>query len=134
VTLVLPLALRAQLEAEARAAFPRECCGLIEGLRHGTRLEALALHAARNLAAAPDRFEIDPADHLRLQRAARARGTAIVGCYHSHPGGRAEPSAHDLAGASEEGFVWLIAAIDGAQVEAAAFAVESGEFRPCLLA
>ena len=31
----LPEALRLRLLQEARAAFPRECCGLVEGLRSG---------------------------------------------------------------------------------------------------
>ena len=35
----------------------------------------------------------------------------MIGCYHSHPNGRAEPSAFDLEGAAETGFVWLIAVL-----------------------
>lgn len=94
--------LRAQLLAEARAAHPNECCGLVEGV--GALVTAL--HPARNLAAAPDRFEIDPALQFRLKR----EGRKVIGCYHSHPGGAAEPSPRDAQGASEAGFVWLIAA------------------------
>ena len=51
----------------------------------------------------------DPADQFAAQKAARAQGQAIIGCYHSHPGGQAQPSAADLAGAGEEDFLWLIA-------------------------
>lgn len=69
-----------------------------------------ALHPARNLSDNSDRFEIDPRDHFSAIRAARANGRSIVGCYHSHPGGRAEPSASDGAGAGEDNFLWLIAA------------------------
>ena len=112
--LILPEPLRAQITAEARAAFPRECCGLIEGGTRAGTIAALRLHPARNLAPEPDRFEIDPAAQFRLLRAARAAGTAIIGCYHSHPGGTAAPSARDRAGAAEEGSVWLIAAVDAA--------------------
>jgi proteasome lid subunit RPN8/RPN11 len=106
---VLPPALRAQLAEEARAAYPRECCGLIEG----RGLQVLALHPAGNLSAKPDRFEIDPADHVRIQRAARAAGTGIIGCYHSHPDGEPAPSDRDRDGASERDFVWLIAGAEG---------------------
>jgi desampylase len=110
---VLPLALRAQLAEEAAAAHPHECCGLIEGRREPDRIVATTLHRARNLARAPDRFEIDPADHFRILRTARAAGTQIIGCYHSHPDGRAQPSMRDREGAGEAGFVWLIAGQGG---------------------
>ena len=110
--LALPGALRAQLLAEAHAAYPKECCGLIEGVRHADGIEVLALHPARNLAAGNDRFEIDPTEHIGLLKRLRGSGREIVGCYHSHPGGTAEPSETDRAGAGEDGFVWLIVAID----------------------
>jgi proteasome lid subunit RPN8/RPN11 len=117
--------LRTQILAEARAAAPRECCGLVLGRRRHDTAVAAALHPARNLAADADRFQIDPADHFAAARAARARGRAIIGCYHSHPGGRALPSAHDLAGAGQEDFLWLIAA----DAALAAFVYSGGGFR-----
>lgn len=106
----LPQILGAQIAAEARGALPGECCGLVLGRREGRGAAALALHPARNLSADPDRFEIAPEDHFAAQRRARADGMTVIGCYHSHPRGPARPSAADLAGASEEGFFWLIAA------------------------
>ena len=69
--------------------FPRECCGLIEGERHGDTAVAVALHATRNLAEASDRFAIDPAAQFALLRALRGTGRDIIGCYHSHPNGHA---------------------------------------------
>jgi len=128
---VLPLALRARLLQEACAASPRECCGLIEGRwLKGGGIEALALHPARNLAAEPDRFAIDPADHLRVQRTAREGGAVIVGCYHSHPEGRPEPSDRDRAGASERDFVWLIA---GQWDQISAYVVDGAGFQALTL-
>ncbi len=106
--LLLPDTLRARIVQEARSAAPRECCGLIEGLREGEVARALALHPARNLSERPDRFEIDPQDQFHALHLARANGTAIIGCYHSHPGGRPYPSATDLEGAGEDDFIWLI--------------------------
>ena len=100
--MILERALREAILAEARAAHPRECCGLLEG--DGERIAAI--HPARNLADAADRFEIDPALQFRLRR----EGRRIVGCYHSHPGGVAAPSRRDADGAGETGFLWLIAA------------------------
>jgi proteasome lid subunit RPN8/RPN11 len=107
--LILPDALRKQISAEATCAFPRECCGLIEGMRQNDSTVATALHPTRNLASRDDRFEIDPAEQFRLAHALRGTGRSIVGCYHSHPNGRAEPSEHDLG--PEDGFIWLIAAV-----------------------
>ena len=115
--LVLPTHLRSAIEAEARAAFPHECCGLIEGVREGETLRALALHQARNLSREADRFEIDPSAQFALLRKLRGTGHEVIGCYHSHPNGVAEPSPRDRAGANEDGFIWLIAALtakDGA--------------------
>ena len=105
----MPEGLRAQILREARDACPRECCGLIEGVREAENFHVTALYPARNLAHAADRFEIDPRDQFAAYKAARAEGRAILGCYHSHPNGSAQPSATDLAGAGEENFLWLIA-------------------------
>ncbi|HEV2561287.1 MAG TPA: M67 family metallopeptidase [Rhizomicrobium sp.] len=134
-TLHLAKELRDRIAAEARAAFPKECCGLIEGTRKGQSAHATAIHPTSNLADAPDRFAIDPAEQIRVMRAAREAGRAIIGCYHSHPNGRAEPSAIDLENAFEEDFLWLIAAIEpGAEARLSAHIFRSGAFAPVCLA
>ena len=124
----LPDALRLRILEEARSAFPRECCGLVEGLRvagvDGDEFHVTALHAARNLAPEADRFELAPEDHFHALKAARAKGRRLIGCYHSHPNGQAEPSAADKNGAGEENFLWLIAA--GGRLEA--FVYQRGAF------
>jgi proteasome lid subunit RPN8/RPN11 len=125
VTVDLPPALTAAIRAQAAAAHPRECCGLIEGVRDGTRFRVTALHSARNLAEDADRFQIDPADHFAAQKSARANGHAIIGCYHSHPQGAAQPSVSDLAGAEQNNFLWLIAGGDELNV----FVYRDGGFR-----
>jgi proteasome lid subunit RPN8/RPN11 len=121
--LALPEALRTQILAEARAAAPRECCGLVLGRRGGEGAAITALHPARNCAEDSGRFEIAPEDHFAAQRAARAAGEAVIGCYHSHPRGAPVMSAADLAGAGEENFLWLIATPEG---ELAAFVYSRG--------
>lgn len=130
--LALPMVLRAQIEAAARAAFPRECCGLIEGETEQGIVRAAMIHPARNVALRPDRFEIHPEDHFAALRAARARGRTVIGCYHSHPGGEPRPSATDRAGASEKDFLWLIAALahSDAPVTLAAFRYRAARFVP----
>jgi proteasome lid subunit RPN8/RPN11 len=133
MNLFLPEALEQEIARAALAAFPGECCGLVEGARTSDGFAASRLHPARNLAAAQDRFEIDPGDHLSAARAARAGGREIIGCYHSHPNGSARPSSHDLAGAGEENFLWLIAATDGAHCQLAGFVYSAGDFAPVSL-
>lgn len=106
----LPDELRARILHQARTAHPRECCGLLEGVRDDGVFIVQALHPARNLSPEADRFEIDPRDHIAAVKKTRAGGAAVIGCYHSHPEGAPRPSARDLAGAGEEDFLWLIAA------------------------
>jgi proteasome lid subunit RPN8/RPN11 len=97
----------ATLLEEATRAFPRECCGLLLG--KGTSV-AMARPAA-NVHADPERhFEIDPKALIAAHRAQRAGGLDVLGYYHSHPNGRAEPSAEDRAQASADGRVWAIVA------------------------
>lgn len=86
-----------------------EVCGLLLG--DGACV--LAIEPCRNVVADPAcRFEIDPAALLAAHRQARGGGPAVIGCYHSHPGGRAEPSPRDAADAAPDGAIWLVAAGD----------------------
>ncbi|MGD0189919.1 MAG: M67 family metallopeptidase [Rhizomicrobium sp.] len=114
----LAATLRNRLADEALAAFPRECCGLIEGARDGNKLRVAQIHSTTNIAVEPDRFEIDPADHIRLLKSLRGTGRDIIGCYHSHPNGRAEPSARDRDYALGDDFLWLIIALESAEGKA----------------
>ena len=114
--LFLPAPVAAEIARAARDAFPRECCGLIEGVWDEGAARALALHPAPNRANEADRFVIDPVAHIAAQKAARANGHALIGCYHSHPNGKAEPSGSDRQGAAGD-FIWLIAALDGVDGE-----------------
>ncbi|NLX23466.1 MAG: M67 family metallopeptidase [Phycisphaerae bacterium] len=91
----------------ARACLPAECCGILIGLPVGEQpptstadesLQVSEVHPVRNIASADqsNHYKIDPLDHLRLQRTARERGLRILGFYHSHPQGPAEPSIEDM--------------------------------------
>lgn len=97
----------AEIVQRAEAAAPHEACGLLLG-REG-RIEAQ--RSAANVAAEPwHRFEIDPAVLIAAHRAARQGGPALLGYWHSHPGGRAMPSQTDAAMADPDGRFWLIVA------------------------
>ncbi|MBO9713531.1 M67 family metallopeptidase [Sphingomonas sp.] len=109
------------IEAEARLAAPREACGLLLGT--GDMIEVAEV--ARNVAPDPLRhFEIDPAALFAALRAERAGGRRLIGYWHSHPSGDAEPSDTDRAMAAPDGKLWLILGggrITGWRVEAAGF-------------
>ncbi|MCL4673947.1 MAG: M67 family metallopeptidase [Sphingomonadaceae bacterium] len=96
-----------ELVAQAAVAHPRECCGILLG-------EGSAIHAlipARNVHPRPERhFEIDPQALVDAHRAARTGGPQVLGYYHSHPAGAAEPSATDRHEAAHDGRVWAIVA------------------------
>lgn len=82
-----------------------EICGLLLGEADHVR----AIRPAANVAPDPARhFEIDPAVLVAAHREARRGGLAVVGHYHSHPSGVAEPSATDAACAAPDGALWLI--------------------------
>ncbi len=121
----------------AEAHYPREACGLIVGRRVEAGLRVTRIEPSRNLASTPaHRFEIDSELRLALQRELRGGGTEIVGLYHSHPDGLAEPSATDLAQAWEPALVWLIVAVVGGQaiqVTAHRLAADGGQFEELAL-
>lgn len=93
-----------RLIAEARAAAPRECCGLLVG----TADLVDECVATANLDPDPSRFLVDPAAHIYLNRRLRGSSRAVVGVYHSHPRGGAGPSPSDVAEAHYPEFVHLI--------------------------
>ena len=100
--------LKAQIVAEAESSPGVEVCGLL------IERDALAALPCRNVSDQPAmRFEIDPAALVAALRAERAGGARVVGCYHSHPSGIAEPSARDAADAAPNGWLWLIVGAGG---------------------
>jgi proteasome lid subunit RPN8/RPN11 len=101
---ILARGVRDFIVAHARETAPAECCGLLIG----SAAEIVGAVRAGNLADSPSRFLIDPADHIRARRDARARGFDVVGFYHSHPHSDAQPSPTDLAEASYENSLYLI--------------------------
>jgi proteasome lid subunit RPN8/RPN11 len=107
VTWTLPDAVLAAIVEHAREARPAECCGVLIG-RPRAILESVRTH---NLADDPNRYLIDPKDHIDARRAARERGLEVVGFYHSHPRTAAHPSPTDVADATYPDCVYLIVSL-----------------------
>ena len=117
------------LAAAAEAAYPNEACGLLEGRAESHGIVVARVHLSENVAASSaTRFEVDPRLILRLHRELRAGPTRVVGVWHSHTNGRAEPSAADLAGAFEPELIWVITPVAGGRAGApAAFQLLEGK-------
>ena len=91
----------------ARDAHPLECCGLLLG----TREEVSAIKLTANVADQPAvTFEIDPSQLIAAQKAERQGDAQLTGYFHSHPGGKAEPSETDAQMALPDGRIWMIIA------------------------
>ena len=109
------------IQAHGSEGYPHEICGIMVGPR-GDRT-VTEVRRARNIVTdrAHDRYEIDPRDHMRIQREADAAGLDILGYYHSHPDHPAQASRFDTERAWA-GYVYLIVAIhSGRPVDANAF-------------
>jgi proteasome lid subunit RPN8/RPN11 len=120
------------IEAHGAEGYPDEMCGVMLGTLADRVVTEV--RRARNIIVerSRDRYEIDPRDHIRIQREADATGVDIVGYYHSHPDHPAQASRFDTERAWA-GYVYVIVAIHGGKpVDANAFVAEQdgGPFRP----
>ena len=116
--------------AHAVADAPLECCGLLIGAGD----EVTESHAARNREESAVVYRVDPADHFKAIRDARARGLAVLGAYHSHPKSPAQPSATDIREANDADFVHIIVSLAGAEPQVAAFRIQDGRAMQLALA
>lgn len=123
---------RHAIERHAEETYPHECVGLLIGRFEDGHKTVEQIFAAQNTWNADvgltdaehehslrDRFYLDPREYLRADRAARASGLDIVGCYHSHPDHPAQPSERDRVGAQGigggSGFSFLIQSVRAGQ-------------------
>ena len=120
-----------RIREQAESGYPEEICGLLVGemdgeSRHGR--EALPARN-RNVKSAHHRYDLDPSDYLRIDRAARERGLEVLGIYHSHPDHPCRPSQSDLDGAWP-GFSYLIVSVQaGSIVDQRSWVLKDGAFQ-----
>lgn len=129
-----PLAIR-QVRAAARAAWPHEACGLLEGEITQTAVRVARVLTCTNVHTEPHhRYTIDPEAFLYAEHAAAAEGRSIVGVWHSHPNGEPVPSATDRVQAWP-GWSYLIAGVtNGAVTALRCWRLDQGGFREQTLA
>ena len=120
------------IQAHGAEGYPNEVCGVLVGPR-GEKFAAEAKRA-RNLIVerSRDRYEIDPRDHIRIQREADLAEQDVVGYYHTHPDHPAQASRFDTERAWS-GYVYVIMSVhEGKPVDANAFVADAdgGPFQP----
>ncbi len=124
--------LLAKLQAAVAATPEVERCGLLFGA--GGRVTDISF--AHNIAANTQRhFELVPAHLISAHRAARGGGPAVIGHWHSHPIGTAEPSPEDARSAAPDGRIWLILSASDVRLwRAVENGPVQGRFEPLALA
>jgi proteasome lid subunit RPN8/RPN11 len=114
--------LLAQITDHARRDAPVECCGfvVVEGGR------AVEVIPVENVAASPLRFEVGPADLLKL--ADIDDGGRQVAIYHSHTRSDPVPSQTDVNFAANwPGVEWLIIGVAGPEPDVRNWRIEDGQ-------
>lgn len=101
-----------------------ECCGMLAG-RDGA---ITRVFAAANAAASPaTAYEIAPTELFHFTREIRAAGLELLGIYHSHPNGKNEPSARDVAQAYYSDVAYfIISPLQDAKKPVRAFSIRDG--------
>jgi proteasome lid subunit RPN8/RPN11 len=74
------------------SAYPNEACGILGG----TEGSVAKVYPMKNARPGPTTYEMDPEEQFRVMKDIREAGLAMVGMFHSHPGGHAYPSSVDV--------------------------------------
>jgi proteasome lid subunit RPN8/RPN11 len=91
------------MRAHVEACAPLEACGLLSGWGQVVAEVIPVTNSARS----PSRFRMEPREQIRAFQQIDARGQALLGIFHSHPGGASPgmlppggPSPTDIAEAA----------------------------------
>jgi len=104
---------------------PNECCGVLLGKDNVVeRVVAMTSDPP-----APDAYYMDPVQQVEIFTEMEKQGQSLLGIYHSHPKGPAEPSGADLHLAFHPDAVYFIISLAEAdRPEVRAFMLHSGRF------
>jgi [CysO sulfur-carrier protein]-S-L-cysteine hydrolase len=115
-----------------------EICGVVavdaDGSEPGST-RATAVYRAANRHASPMKFEIEPAELLKMYNAIEGRGGRIGAIYHSHVRSRPYPSQTDINFAANwPGVEWIIVGlVDPSQPEIRSYLIDQGRVREVAL-
>ena len=124
--LALPLELRDEIIAHARAEAPKEACGLVAGAGTGARR---VIRCANAHPAPVTRYAIDPREQLRAFRDMDAKGEELVAIYHSHPITQPYPSPTDRSEAHYPDAFYVLVSLRDAHPEIRAYRMRDGWVR-----
>ena len=114
MVLEIPTAIRDDIVIHASEGTPAEVVGVLAGERGADRSRVDRAHRADNVAETPgSRYEIAPVEELALLERIEDDGLDVVGFYHSHPRGPAEPSPTDARLAAWPGHSYVIVSLAG---------------------
>ena len=119
-----------EIVAHSLEEVPNECCGMVAS----SDGEAIRTYRARNAAASPLRYEVDPRDQLRIQGEIESEGLDLGAIYHSHTRSEPYPSQTDInlaltpdgRDALWPGTVYVIVGVAGEEPDVRAFAIGAG--------
>lgn len=80
----------------AMAGLPNEACGLIGGKIEGEDQVITDVYLLRNVDESREHFSMDPMEQLAAIKDIRAKGTELLGNFHSHPESPSRPSEEDI--------------------------------------
>jgi proteasome lid subunit RPN8/RPN11 len=106
----IPQSVLAGLRTHGEETYPHECCGALLGTStpDGWRVVAAIRAGNTRTDSAHNRYQIAPAELVRIQRDAMRQDLDIAGFYHSHPDHPAQWSPTDFAEAHWIGCVYVI--------------------------
>ncbi|MBN9293152.1 MAG: M67 family metallopeptidase [Flavobacteriia bacterium] len=104
--------IKAQLQKDAFASFPDECCGFLLGIekRDERVIEEIIVVNNAKEGDKRRRFEITPVDYMKAENYADEQGLTLLGVYHSHPNHPSIPSEHDRV-VAQPFFSYIILAV-----------------------
>jgi proteasome lid subunit RPN8/RPN11 len=114
-----------EIVAHARAEAPNECCGMIAS-RDG---EAVRVYRARNAAASPLKYELDPAEQIRIQTDIEDSALELGAIYHSHTRSEPYPSQTDINLAFYPDSLYVIVGLASGSPDVRAFTIRDGQVR-----
>ena len=121
--LQIPRRFADEMVAHALEEEPNECCGLLAG-REG---QAARLYRIANSEQSPTRFFMEPQELYNAYKDIEENGWELLAIYHSHPHGKAYPSATDVELASWPDAVNIvISLLDRVRPEIRAFRIVDG--------
>jgi|OpeIllAssembly_1097287.scaffolds.fasta_scaffold725293_1 proteasome lid subunit RPN8/RPN11 len=116
---------RDMMIAHALEEVPNECCGLLLG-SDGVVERVVAV---KSDPPAPDRYYMDPVRQVEVFEEMQKHGQSLIGIYHSHPRGPAEPSGADVQMAYHRGVAYVIISLaDADNPDVRAFVLQDGGF------